>query len=380
MVASRPFHIDPSATGAFQKLSEFPMDAHEVAELDESFSAVVIGGGTGAPVSIRTLLSLGIDTSAVVAMADDGGSTGILRDKADVTPPGDIRKCIAAFADDPFDPLVRAFKYRFAVADDHALGNLMLAALEDACGSFPQAIRICERLVNAQGHVYPSTLDHVTLKARTRDGRELDGQAVACHSKTALERVELVGSETGIQPYKPALKAIESADLIVLGPGSLFTSIIPNLLVPGIVEAIRRSRGAVLFICSLADVQGETWGLSAKEHLQALFDHGMRDLIDYMLVHTKVPLRAESPATGSFLAVAGDDPEHGSTSDLDDRALAGDIRPVSITYQDMLAIQSAGPVVISRDLVDPEHRTWHAPSALRDALLQVIKLIYARRG
>ena len=257
----RPFHMDPSATGAFRALDDSVLAGDVPAEADEPIEAVVIGGGTGAPVSIRTLLSLGIPTSAVVAMADDGGSTGILRDKADVTPPGDIRKCIAAFADDPTDPLVRAFKYRFAVADDHALGNLLLAALEDASGSFPEAIRICERLVNAQGHVYPSTLDHVTLTAHTKDGRTLDGQAVACHSRTALESVSLQSDEGAIRPYRPALKAIESADLIVLGPGSLFTSIIPNLLVPGILEAIQRSRGSVLFVCSLADVQGETWGL-----------------------------------------------------------------------------------------------------------------------
>lgn len=376
---SRPFHMDPSATGAFQALGESLLAGEAAPEVDESIDAVVIGGGTGAPVSIRTLMSLGIHTDAVVAMADDGGSTGILRDKANVTPPGDIRKCIAAFADDPTDPLVRAFKYRFAVADDHALGNLLLAALEDASGSFPEAIRVCERLVNAQGHVHPSTLDHVTLTARTRDGRTLDGQAVACHSKTALESVRLVTEGDAIRAYRPAIKAIERADLIVLGPGSLFTSIIPNLLVPGIVDAIQRSRGSVLFICSLADVQGETWGLSAKEHLNALFDHGMRGLVDYMLVHTPVQLRAESPATGSFIAVSGEEPEYASTSDLDDLRLSEGVRPVPINYQDVLSIQAEGPVVIARNLADPHHPSWHNPAALRDAILQVIRLMLSRR-
>lgn len=376
---AKPFHMDPSATGAFQALDESVVAGEVPGEVEESLDAVVIGGGTGAPVSIRTLMSLGISTDAVVAMADDGGSTGILRDKANVTPPGDIRKCIAAFADDPTDPLVRAFKYRFSVADDHALGNLLLAALEDASGSFPEAIRICERLVKAQGHVLPSTLDHVTLSARTRDGRMLDGQAVACHSKTALESVRLESEGGVIRAYRPAVKAIERADLIVLGPGSLFTSIIPNLLVPGIVDAIQRSRGSVLFVCSLADVQGETWGLSAKEHLAALFDHGMYGLIDYMLVHTPVQLRAESPATGSFIAVAGDEPEYASTSDLDDLRLSEGVRPVPINYQDVLAIQAEGPVVIARDLADPRHPSWHSPAALRDAFLQVIRLMLSRK-
>ena len=220
MVARPAFRIDPSATASFSAIKDkIPRIEMRIGP-GRHLRAVVIGGGTGAPMSIRTLLSLGVDTSAVVAMADDGGSTGVLREEADVTPPGDIRKCIAAFAKDPGDPLVRAFKYRFAVARDHALGNLMLAALEDACGSFPEAIAICERLLDAQGHVYPSTLDHVTLSARTRDGRLLDGQAVACHSRTALESVELRGSCGAVKPYAPALDAIRGADLIVLGPGS----------------------------------------------------------------------------------------------------------------------------------------------------------------
>lgn len=375
------FRVDPAATAAFSALKSALPHLRGLDEGDRTLRAVVIGGGTGAPVSIRTLLSLGVQTSAVVAMADDGGSTGVLREEADATPPGDIRKCLVAFAKDPSDPLVRALKYRFAVARDHALGNLLLTALEDACGSFPEAISICERLVDAQGHVYPSTLDHVVLSARTCDGRVLDGQAVACHSKTALESVWLAG-EDGRPPraYEPACQAIREADLIVLGPGSLFTSIIPNLLIPGVVDAIRASRGRVLFVCALADVQGETWGLTAREHFEALAAHGMEGLIDYMLVHSKVPLRAESPATGSFAALSGAELEHASTSDLNDTQLTRGVRPISISYADMLAIQSHGPIVISRNLADADCPTWHSPFALRDAFQNVIKLARARRS
>lgn len=374
------FRVDPAATAAFSALKSALPHLRGLDESDRALRAVVIGGGTGAPVSIRTLLSLGVQTSAVVAMADDGGSTGVLREEADATPPGDIRKCLVAFAKDPSDPLVRALKYRFAVARDHALGNLLLTALEDACGSFPEAIAICERLVDAQGHVYPSTLDHVVLSARTCDGRVLDGQAVACHSKTALESVWLAAEDgRAPRPYEPALKAIREADLIVLGPGSLFTSIIPNLLIPGVVEAIRESRGRVLFVCALADVQGETWGLTAREHFEALAAHGMEGLIDYMLVHSQVPLRAESPATGSFAALSGAELEHASTSDLNDVQLIRGVRPISINYADMLAIQSRGPIVISRNLADAERPTWHSPFALRDAFQNVIKLSRARR-
>lgn len=166
----------------------------------------------------------------------------------------------------------------------------------------------------------------------------------------------------------------------MLGPGSLFTSIIPNLLIPGVVEAIRASRGRVLFVCALADVQGETWGLTAREHFEALTAHGMEGLIDYMLVHSKVPLRAESPATGSFAAISGAELEHASTSDLNDDQLIKGVRPISISYADMLAIQSRGPIVISRNLVDAEQPTWHSPFALRDAFQNVIKLSRARRS
>ncbi|WP_270298628.1 gluconeogenesis factor YvcK family protein, partial [Eggerthella sinensis] len=178
---------------------------------------------------------------------------------------------------------------------------------------------------------------------------------------------------------RPHRDAIRAADLIVLGPGSLFTSIVPNLLVPGVIEAIRASKGSTLFVCSLADMQGETWGLTAREHVEALMDHGMRGLIDYMLVHTPVTLRPDSPATGLFSAVTGAESEHASTADLDDLVLGGRIRPVRVCYQDVKAIQAQGPVVIARNLVDPLHPTWHDPAALRDAFAGVLKLCRSRR-
>ncbi|WP_165249176.1 gluconeogenesis factor YvcK family protein [Adlercreutzia sp. ZJ141] len=377
----KPFTHDPSATAAFAALSDrdlaglpqyvstAPGNHGERAPM-RPIRAVVIGGGTGAPVSIRTLLSLGFSTSAVVAMADDGGSTGILREEADVTPPGDVRKCIAAMAANPNDPLTRAFKYRFSFARNHTLGNLMLSALEDAAGSFPEAIAICERLLSARGHVYPSTLSRVTLDAVTCDGQTLRGQAVACHSGTALSHVWL-RSPDRIEPYPSALQAIREADLIVLGPGSLFTSIIPNLLVPGIIDAIRQSAGAVVFVCSLADMQGETWGLTAAEHVQALMNHGMRGLVDYVLVHTEHPLR--SPGMGHAEVVDAD------VTPATDLQLSGGVRPVRITHQDARAIQAMGAVVIARNLVDPVRPTWHDPAALQDAFLGVLKLCRSRR-
>ncbi|MBQ9955500.1 MAG: YvcK family protein [Eggerthellaceae bacterium] len=380
MKFERPFKVDPSSTSAFSALeSSLLLDEDPGLGFASGMRAVVIGGGTGAPMSIRTLLSLGLQTSAVVAMADDGGSTGALREEANVTAPGDIRKCLVAFARNQQDPFVRAFKYRIAVARDHTLGNLMLAALEDACESFPEAIGICERMLDAQGHVYPSTLDHVTLRARTRDGRILDGQAVACKSKTALEKVQLVSEENLIRPYEPALDAIREADLIVLGPGSLFTSIIPNLLVPGVVDAIRQSRGRVLFVCSLADVQGETWGLTVREHVEALVSHGLEGLIDFVLVHAEDPVRADRSPSERLIRGLDTPDEFALPANEEGLMRAAKTRLVMMSYDDMAAIQALGPVVIVRNLADPDRPTWHAPRALREAFLGVLKLCRSRQ-
>lgn len=372
------FSLDPSSTQAFKAIGSLKDHlVHRKDSLDPSkLKAVVIGGGTGAPVSIRTLLALGVQTSAVVAMADDGGSTGILREEAHVTPPGDVRKCLAAFAADPDDPLTKAFKYRFDFARNHTLGNLMLSALENATGSFPEAIKICGQLLGARGHVYPSTLNNVTLCARTLDGRVLRGQALASHSSTALEQVWLESPEECL-PYMEAIRAIRQADLIVLGPGSLFTSIIPNLLVPGIVDAIAQSHAYTVFVCSLADQQGETWGLSAREHMEALLRHGMRDKLDYALIHSSGKPKKSRFTTGAFEAIAGPASlESAMTEMRDGKNLPArvKIRSVKITQEDINAIQDQGPVVILRDMKDPLRPTWHDPSALADAFMGVFKL------
>ncbi len=354
----KPFRLDPATTGAFTALKDGGASAGTLEEV----SAAVIGGGTGAPISIQTLLSMGIRTSAVVAMTDDGGSTGILREQADVTPPGDIRKCLAAFAADPRDPLTRAFRYRFEFAQQHTLGNLMLSALEDATGSFIEAIEICESLLHARGHVYPSTLDRVTLLARTREGEYIQGQMNASNAPRALERVWLDPAHP-CSPYRPALEAIRDADLIVLGPGSLFTSIIPNLLVPGIIDAIRASRGKTVFVCSLADMQGETWGMRALEHVDAVCRHGMEGLLDYVFIHA----RSSSPQAHA---------RHGRADRHDTMRsgkAAGAIPPVHASQADIAQLHDRGIGVVVDDFYDPQYPTWHDPRTLRSAFAKVLK-------
>ena len=339
-LSARPFSHDPSATAAFAALPEAAADEKP----KKKMRAVVIGGGTGAPVSIRTLLSMGIETSAVVVMADDGGSTGILRDEAGATAPGDIRKCITAMAADPDDPLTKAFKVRFGFANNHTLGNLILSTLEVTGDGFPQAIEICENLLNARGHVYPSTLDRVTLVAKTLDGRTIEGQAVACHSRTALKKVAL-RAQGAIAAYEPALDAIRAADLIVLGPGSLFTSIVSCLIVPGVIDAIRASHAQVVLVGSLADYQGETRGMTLLEHYRALVDHGMGGLVNSMLVHDSSQDELNGP----------------------------EVRRVPYTSDDIARIERAGTAVHVCDLSDAERPTWHDPAKLRHAFSEVLR-------
>lgn len=333
--------------------------------------AVVIGGGTGAPVSIRALIASGFETSAVVAMADDGGSSGILRERAGAIPPGDIRKCLVAMAADPLDPLTRAFQYRFDYAQNHALGNLMLTALADCAQSFPEAIDICERLLHTRGHVYPSTVDSVVLRGRTRDGKDIVGQACVSNSDCALERVFLDPADPA--PCVRALEALSHADLIVLGPGSLFTSIIPNLLVPGVVEAIRDSKAVTVFVCSIADSQGETWGLNCAEHVEALLDHGMRGLLDVALIHCDTDLsQTPSVVTQQFARVVGED----VTPSMDCMRVHGAVRRLPVDARLIDRIEAQGPKVLTRNFVEAARPTWHAPEVLQKTLIEVCELCH----
>ena len=350
---------------------------------------VVVGGGTGAPKSIRTLLSMGFETSCVVAMADDGGSTGILRQVAGATPPGDIRKCLAAMATDQSAPMTCAFRRRFDFADNHALGNLLLFALEKQTGSFPEAIALCESLLDARGHVYPSTLSPISLSAELSDGTVIAGQSKASHAPEALRRVWLQGSgetqgsgkaqgsgeaqgscelqgggalprsgatqedvaaqgSSAILAYQPAVEALLEADVILLGPGSLFTSIIVNLLVPGIVEAILNSSAKVVFVCPIADTQGETAGMSVRDCYDALCSYGLDGRIDAILVHWP----AGVPCTQKSTRVT----------------LCPEAESVAFGEEDRRAIEARGTRVIVADLSSKDMPTWHCEAALGDAL------------
>lgn len=333
--------------------------------------AVVIGGGTGAPVSIRTLLDMGCDVASIVSMVDDGGSTGILRQRGGVIPPGDVRKCIGAMSADYDGIVARAFRHRFDYLDNHSLGNLVLTAMADETGSFPDAIAVCERLLDARGHVYPSTLSDVTLSGMTVDGEMLEGQACIGDAPAAMRYVALTPANP--PAYPAALNAIRKANLIVLGPGSLFTSIIPNLLVPGVIEAIQEARARdddrayTVFVCSLADMQGETWGMDCFDHVAAILRHGMRGLLDIALIHENP---ADSPMASGHFPQAGD---YSDARCLTRGRREGQVRHVHVDAALVEQVAEAGVHPMVADLVDHARPTWHSRERLGAAFEEVLR-------
>lgn len=346
--------------------------------------AVSVGGGTGQPNAIRALLSLGCEVTAVVSMVDDGGSTGILRREAHVVPPGDVRKCLVALADPSRAPLARALERRFPFADNHAMGNLLLTALAQETGSFERAVRACADMLACRGEVLPSTLDDVALCGRTRDGMEFRGQATLGTGPCALSRVWL--SPRDARAYEPAVEAIMRADLVVLGPGSLFTSVIPAVLVRGIRDALRATSAVRAFVCSVADMQGETWGLTAAEHVDALLDHGLDGAVDVALVHRPAPLDM-GVSTRSFQALTREQTRADAASraqglfpnDVHDPDPDWYLRPVHVDDACLEHIARRVPHVVVRDFADPEHAAWHDPARLASALAGVMGTCRSRQ-
>ncbi|MBM7840480.1 putative cofD-like protein [Alkalihalobacillus xiaoxiensis] len=253
---------------------------------------VVIGGGTGLSVILRGLKTFPIDITAIVTVADDGGSSGILRKELDIPPPGDVRNVLVALAE--VEPLVEElFQHRFASGDGlngHSLGNLLLAGMTSITGDFQQGIATISRVLNVRGRVLPSANASIILHAEMEDGTHVSGESQIPLAKNKIKRVYLTPSD--ISPLPETLKALAEADLIVLGPGSLYTSILPNLLVPGIVEAIHASSASKAYICNVMTQMGETDGYSASDHLQALVSHCGPHIVQTVLVNGE-PISAD---------------------------------------------------------------------------------------
>jgi uncharacterized cofD-like protein len=315
-------------------------------------SVVAIGGGTGLSTLLRGLKELTSNITAVVTVADDGGSSGKLRTEMGMPPMGDIRNCMEALAD--AEPAMRRLlHYRFmlpassgigatAKPDEttpfagHALGNLLIAALTDITGDFEEAVREANRVLAVRGKVVPVAGRPITLHAELSDGSTLDGQSRIARAR-GIRRVWI--SPTDIRPTAEALDAIASADLVIIGPGSVYTSLLPPLIVPGVREALAAATAPRLFVCNVATQVGETEEFGLSDHLAALQAHGVGPLIDGVLVNGN--FHARHPANYPAAPVRVD-----------------------------LALSAVGtPQIFTRDVVDDDNAHHHDPRKLASTIL-----------
>lgn len=246
---------------------------------------VVIGGGTGLSTLLRGLKEHTENIVAVVTVADDGGSSGRLRHEFGIPPPGDIRNTLVALADTE-SLMERLFQYRFPAGEGlkgHSFGNLFITAMSEITGDFEVAVQESSKVLAVRGKVYPSTLEGVTLGAEYEDGTVAWGESHIGAEGKRIARVFLRPESP--TPLPEVIKAIEEADCIVLGPGSLYTSILPNLLVDGVSERIRRSQAVKVYVCNVMTQPGETDGFSVADHVRALIDHVGRGLFDHVIVN-----------------------------------------------------------------------------------------------
>ena len=314
---------------------------------------VAIGGGTGLSTLLRGLREHTSNISAIVTVADDGGSSGRLRRELGVLPPGDFRSCIAALADSE-SLTTQLFQYRFSEGkglDGHSFGNLFIAAMAAVTGSFERALVESSRVLAVRGRILPSTLQNVTLSADLRE--EVEGQVnrVAGESRITesggcIERVYLEPGD--VRAYPEAIRALLEADLIVLGPGSLYTSIIPNLLVRDIAQAARASRALKIYVCNVATQHGETDHFSAADHVTALARQVGEGLVDVVLANDRVDVDFSTMPSG-----------------------VGEIVTPS---------QPRGARLVTDDLVDVEYPWRHDSRKLAQAVMDVYTQWRGRSG
>lgn len=258
---------------------------------------VALGGGTGLSVVLRGLKEHVArrkgerarrpiaDLAAVVTVTDDGGSSGRLRREYRILPPGDIRNCMVALSKDEH-LLGQLFQYRFPTGRGlagHSFGNLFLTALTNVTGDFPEAVRVSSRVLAIRGRIFPSTAQNVTLEAELEDGKIVAGETNISKSRVRVRRVRLVPRR--VRPVPEVLQAIREADLILVGPGSLYTSIIPNLLVEQVTDTIAHSRAACVYIANLMTQPGETDNYSVADHVRAIYDHTRKGLFDFVVIN-----------------------------------------------------------------------------------------------
>ena len=319
---------------------------------------VAIGGGTGLSTLLRGLrrhvaapgqdrpgAGLISDLAAVVTVTDDGGSSGRLRRGFNMLPPGDLRNCMVALSEEQ-DLLARLFNHRFRAGDSlkgHNFGNLFVAALTEITGDFALAVQLSSKILATRGRIYPATTANTTLVARMDDGSEVRGETKITASHRRI--VELMLDPPDPAPLPETLEAIERADLITVGPGSLYTSIITNLLVDGIPAALVRARGLRVYVCNLMTQANESLGLTASEHIERIYEHTRAPVFDCALVNT-------APFTPETLA----------------RYAAEGASPI---VADIDRIETMGVRVIAGNFASEENVVRHAADRVTEALLSL---------
>lgn len=246
---------------------------------------VAIGGGTGLSTMLRGIRHHTENVTAVVTVADDGGSSGILREDYDMLPPGDVRNCVSALANiDPELGEILNFRFDCGAFNGHSLGNIILAAINDMSPTFETAVKKFCKLAGVVGRVCPVTNESVVLNARLADGTVISGESkIGIHrDNNKIESVFLTPSARAVDEV---LTAIGEAEIIVMGPGSLYTSIIPNFLVDGVVDAIHKSSAIKIFVCNIMEQPGETEGYSVNDHLEALEKHSYKGIADVVIAN-----------------------------------------------------------------------------------------------
>jgi len=316
---------------------------------------VALGGGTGLPVvlrGLRRLVAAGCvaELTAVVAMSDDGGSSGRLRRSHGVPPPGDVRNCLVALAEEE-DLLAELFQHRYGGESElggHNLGNLILAALAESTGSFLRAVEVSSRVLRTVGAILPVTLEDVTLVAHLDGGERVVGETAIGQCRRNICRVQL--RPAAAPPTPGVVEAIEAAELVVLGPGSLFTSVLPTLVLDDVTLALRRTRAVRVLVANLVTERGEAAGLSLRDHVEVIEAHAGGRIVDALVVHVGVV-----------------DPE------VARRYAAEGVAPLD-------ASGVSGRTVVRGDLLAPGPKLRHEPRATVAGLVEAWREIRGRRA
>lgn len=319
---------------------------YEKTRLSRGPAVAVIGGGHGLSVLLRGIKELTSNVTAIVTVADDGGSSGRLREELGIIPPGDLRNCLVALADT--EPLMeKLFQHRFEGRSNlagHSFGNLFLAAMAEVTGDMETALKESSKVLAVKGRVLPASKESVRLNAVLEDGTVVEGESHIPEVPGRIRSVRLFPADA--PPVQSALEAIRSADAIILGPGSLYTSIMPNLLVSSVAEELKKSRALKIYICNVMTQPGETDGYTASMHAEAILKHAGRGAIDFMLVNN-APLSAGLRA----------------------RYAAQGIHPVAV---DEAAINALGIGFVGADIISQSDAVRHDPDKLSRSVMRMI--------